>query len=194
MEGLEHDNFAPLRKLVHPYLLRRLKSDKTVIPDLPEKIEVTEPLATHLGDVFGRRGLVLTRDTQMQARRVLVERFQQDDDVPFLVPTLKTGGVGLNLTAASHVIHFDGWWNPAVESQATDRVYRIGQRRNVLVHKLVCRGTIEERVDRMLACKQRLSDEVLQSNGEALLTEMSTEELLEVILLDVRTAFEEEGL
>ena len=79
--------------------------------------------------------------------------------------SLKAGGTGLNLTAASHVIHFDRWWNPAVEDQATDRAFRIGQTQNVLVHKFVCRGTVEEKIDALIASKRRLSDEVLAGGG-----------------------------
>ena len=90
----------------------------------------------------------------MKERAALVRRFQEDETVPFFVLSLKAGGTGLNLTAASHVVHFDRWWNPAVENQATDRAFRIGQKKPVLVHKLVCRGTIEERIDAMLEDKQ----------------------------------------
>ena len=80
--------------------------------------------------------------------------------------SLKAGGAGLNLTAASHVIHFDRWWNPAVENQATDRAFRIGQKRNVLVHKFVCRGTVEERIDEMIESKRQLAEEFLAGGGE----------------------------
>ncbi|MFW5829310.1 MAG: DEAD/DEAH box helicase, partial [Planctomycetota bacterium] len=239
------DGYAPLRRLVQPYLLRRLKTDKGVIADLPDKVEqlvwcplsreqgalyqraveelraeldnvdgmkrrglvlayllrfkqicnhpsqwlndavwqpehsgkfarldelcdtiaerqekvlvftqfreTTEPLAAHLARRFGREGLVLTGATPVGRRRQLVRRFQDDDGPPFFVISLKAGGSGLNLTAANHVIHFDRWWNPAVENQATDRAFRIGQHRNVLVHKFTCRGTIEERIARMIA-------------------------------------------
>ena len=94
-----------------------------------------------------------------------MERFQREDGPPFLVLSLKAGGTGLNLTAASHVIHFDRWWNPAVEDQATDRAYRIGQQRNVLVHKFVCQGTVEEKIDGLLEAKRGMSDEVLGGGG-----------------------------
>jgi non-specific serine/threonine protein kinase len=106
--------------------------------------------------------------------------------VPFFVLSLKAGGSGLNLTAASHVIHFDRWWNPAVEDQATDRAHRIGQKRNVLVHKLVCRGTVEERIDALIEAKQDWRG--AQGGGESLLTEMSDEELLATVALDLRRA------
>ncbi len=112
-----------------------------------------------------------------------VEQFQQEDGPPFFVLSLKAGGTGLNLTAASHVIHFDRWWNPAVENQATDRAYRIGQHRNVLVHKFVCQGTVEEKIDRMLEEKARLSEEVIGNTGEAWITEMENDELIELFQL-----------
>ena len=109
--------------------------------------------------------------------------------LPFFVLSLKAGGTGLNLTAASHVIHFDRWWNPAVENQATDRAFRIGQHRNVLVHKFVCRGTVEERIDRLIEDKQALARGVLDGGGgETLLTEMSDEELMAMVALDLRRA------
>ena len=97
--------------------------------------------------MFGRPGLVLHGDTDVKKRKELVRQFQEDESVPFFVLSLKAGGAGLNLTAASHVIHFDRWWNPAVENQATDRAFRIGQTKNVLVHKFVCRGTVEDKID-----------------------------------------------
>jgi SNF2 family DNA or RNA helicase len=110
--------------------------------------------------------------------------------VPFFVLSLKSGGAGLNLTAASHVIHFDRWWNPAVENQATDRSFRIGQRRNVLVHKFVCRGTIEERIDQLIESKQQLVKDVLEEGAELRLTEMSDTELLAMVKLDIHSVQE----
>ena len=129
--------------------------------------------------------------TPVKKRQALVERFQEDDRVPFLVLSLKAGGTGLNLTAASHVIHFDRWWNPAVENQATDRAFRIGQRKNVLVHKFVCQGTVEERIDALIAGKQQLADEVLGGGAELALTEMSNEALMEMVSLNLASALEE---
>jgi len=123
-------------------------------------------------------------------RRELVKRFQEDELTPFFVLSLKAGGAGLNLTAASHVIHFDRWWNPAVENQATDRAFRIGQQRNVLVHKFVCRGTIEDRIDRLIESKQQLVKDVLEGGAELLLTEMSDSELLDLVKLDIHSAQE----
>ena len=275
--------YAPLRRLVQPYMLRRLKTDRRVVSDLPDKTEVTAycglarpqaalyqrsveelagelaraygikrrgvvlafllrlkqicnhpshwlgdgswaeedsgklarlrelcepiaarqekmlvftqfreataPLADFLEGLFGRAGLVLHGDTAIAQRAVLVKRFQEDERVPFFVLSLKAGGTGLNLTAASHVVHFDRWWNPAVENQATDRAYRIGQKRNVMVHKLVCRGTVEERIDELIAAKQGLADGLMGDGGaERLLTEMADDELIEMVALDLRRA------
>jgi non-specific serine/threonine protein kinase len=276
--------YAPLRRLVQPYILRRLKTDRNVIADLPDKTEVTahcllskrqaalyqqsvdemkktieelegierrgvvlaflmrfkqicnhpsqwlgdgayeakdsgkvarlrelcesiaarqdkalvftqfremtEPLAGYLTEVFGHSGLVLHGGTPVKKRQGLVKSFQEDDRVPFMVLSLKAGGTGLNLTAASHVIHFDRWWNPAVENQATDRAFRIGQKKNVLVHKFVCRGTVEERIDELIAGKQKLSDEILAQGAESALTEMSNEELISMVSLDLSSALE----
>src|SRR5205814_3529729 len=131
----------------------------------------------------GAPGLVLDGETSVRNRAALVESFQTGE-APFFVLSLKAGGTGLNLTAASHVIHFDRWWNPAVEEQATDRAFRIGQKRNVLVHKFVCRGTVEEKIDQMLAGKRKLAGELLEGGGEARLTEMSDAELLRAVSLD----------
>ena len=152
--------------------------------------ETTEPLDAFLGDVFGREGVVLHGATPVAKRRELVKRFQEDELTPYFVLSLKAGGAGLNLTAASHVIHFDRWWNPAVENQATDRAFRIGQQRNVLVHKFVCRGTIEERIDRMIESKQQLVTDVLEGGAELMLTELSDSELLDLVKLDIHSAQE----
>ncbi len=280
-----HNPYGPLRELVRPYILRRLKTDKTVIADLPDKTEVkafcqlsrkqaalyeqavkdlsgqledaegirrkgvvlsflmrfkqicnhpsqwlgdgawveedsgkwarlrdiveviaarqekvlvftqfrevTAPLAAFLGSVFGRPGLVLHGEIEVKKRKDLVCRFQEDDAVPFIVLSLKVGGVGLNLTAASHVVHFDRWWNPAVENQATDRAFRIGQTRNVLVHKFVCRGTVEEKIDQLIESKQHLSKDLLEGGAELLLSEMKDEELLRLVALDINAALKE---
>ncbi len=110
---------------------------------------------------------------------------------PFFVLSLKAGGTGLTLTRASHVIHVDRWWNPAVENQATDRAYRIGQKNPVMVHKFICRGTIEEKIDEMIQKKKALSQEILQSGNELSLTELSNDELLDMISLDIHRALGE---
>jgi SNF2 family DNA or RNA helicase len=102
-----------------------------------------------------------------------------------MVLSLKAGGTGLNLTAANHVIHFDRWWNPAVENQATDRVFRIGQKKNVIVHKFITKGTIEEKIDDMLEEKKKLSSEIIQSTGENWITEMNNDDLLKMFTLSL---------
>jgi non-specific serine/threonine protein kinase len=127
----------------------------------------------------------------VKRRKDLVRRFQEDDSVPFFVLSLKAGGAGLNLTAASHVIHFDRWWNPAVENQATDRAFRIGQTRNVLVHKFVCQGTVEERIEHMLESKKQLAGDFLEDGADMHLTEMGDEELLKLVALDLGAAMKE---
>jgi non-specific serine/threonine protein kinase len=280
-----HNPYAPLRALVRPYILRRMKTDKSIIADLPDKTEVkafcalsrrqaalyqqavdditsrldgaegierkglvlallmrlkqlcnhpsqwlgdgawaeedsgkfsrlrditgeiasrqekvlvftqfretTAPIAAFLGSVFGRSGLILHGGTPVGEREDLVRRFQEDEDVPFFVLSVKAGGAGLNLTAASHVVHFDRWWNPAVENQATDRAFRIGQIKNVLVHKFVCRGTVEEKIDRMIEDKRQLAGDFLTVGAEAVLTEMKNDELLKLVSLDLAAAMKE---
>ena len=280
-----HGSYGPLRELVRPYILRRLKTDKTVIADLPDKTEikaycglsrhqaalygqaveelahqleetsgiqrkglvlaylmrfkqicnhpsqwlrddswsesdsgkwarlrdiaeviaakqekmlvftqfreVIAPLAAFLGSIFERPGLVLHGETEVKKRKDLVRRFQEDESVGFFVLSLKAGGAGLNLTAASHVVHFDRWWNPAVENQATDRAFRIGQTKNVLVHKFVCRGTVEEKIDQMIESKRQLSQELLEGGADLLLTELKDDELLKLVALDINKALKE---
>ena len=277
-----HNPYGPLRELVRPYILRRMKTDKAVIADLPDKTEltahcslsrkqaalyaqtvsdlavaleasdgierkgivlatlmrlkqicnhpsqwlndnvwaeedsgklarlreiaevvaarqekmlvftqfreVTAPLQGFLAGIFGRRGLVLHGGTPVKERKDLVRTFQEDEDAPFFILSLKAGGSGLTLTAASHVVHFDRWWNPAVENQATDRAFRIGQKKNVLVHKFVCQGTVEERIDMMIEAKRTLSDDLLSGTGEIMLTEMKDDELLQLVALDLKAA------
>jgi superfamily II DNA or RNA helicase len=276
-------DYRPLRKLIQPYLLRRMKTDKSIIADLPDKTEVstwcllaprqaalyeaqvrelkrlledpeitsiqrkglvltslmkfkqicnhpsqwlkdgtfqatdsgkftrlaalceeiaerqekvliftqfqemTTPLAAFLRGIFGRPGLVLHGDVAVKERQKLVTQFQTEDGPPFFVLSLKAGGTGLTLTHASHVVHFDRWWNPAVENQATDRAFRIGQKRNVMVHKFVCRGTIEERISALLEQKTEIANAVIDEKGGAgkLLMDMSNEELLRFVSLDI---------
>ncbi|MEZ6148523.1 MAG: DEAD/DEAH box helicase [Pirellulaceae bacterium] len=147
-----------------------------------------DPLASFLSGTFGRDGLVLTGKTPSRQRGKLVEEFQDPAGPPFMVISVKAGGTGLNLTQANHVIHFDRWWNPAVEDQATDRAFRIGQKRNVLVHKFVCRGTLEERIDEMIRDKKKISSELFDGDGEIKLTEMSNEQLMSFVSLDLNKA------
>ncbi len=276
------NNYTPLRKLTQPFILRRLKTDKRIISDLPDKIELkvycgmskrqaalyqhcvdemrealkredegikkrgvvlaylmrfkqicnhpaqflgngdyapdlagkferiaeltesiasrqekvlvftqfrelTEPLHDHLKTCFGRDGLILHGGTPVKERAGLVKTFQDEDGPPFFVLSLKAAGTGLNLTAANHVIHFDRWWNPAVENQASDRAYRIGQKRNVLIHKFICKGTLEEKIDELIMSKQNLADELLNEGAEKLLTAMNDDELLDFVKLDIST-------
>jgi non-specific serine/threonine protein kinase len=151
--------------------------------------EMTDALSLHLANVFGRPGLVLHGGTPVRQRAELVERFQAPDGPPFFVLSVKAGGTGLTLTAANHVIHFDRWWNPAVENQATDRAFRIGQKRNVLVHKFLCPGTIEEKVEALIVGKTALAEDLLggEAGTEKLLTEMSNQELLDFVRLDIQS-------
>jgi len=280
MQG-DHPSYAPLRRLIAPYILRRMKNDPRIAPDLPDKTEVqvycglvktqavlyqknvselTQALQQTEDDPFRRRGLVLKHLMQLKQicnhpsqftgdgqyakdasgkflrlreiceemasrgekvliftqyreildalnelvsacfnrpvlqlhggtpaaqRKTLVETFQREDGPPAFLLSLKAGGTGLNLTAASQVIHFDRWWNPAIENQATDRAFRIGQKRNVLVHKFVTRGTMEDRIDELLRSKQAMVNTLLKEGAESALTEMSNEEILNIVALDI---------
>ena len=273
--------FEPLKKLISPYILRRMKTDPKVITDLPEKIETLDfcqltkeqvclyqtvvqdlqktlktvdpqnrrgvvlqtlvhlkqicnhpsqflhdgeynpnhsgklirltqiceelaarqekvlvftqfseiiaPLADCLKDVYGTTGLTLHGKTPIKQRVEAVKTFQ-NGTTPFFILSLKAGGTGLTLTAASHVIHFDRWWNPAVENQATDRAFRIGQKKNVQVHKFMTQGTIEEKIDKMIGSKQKLSQELLSASDEVNITELSDDELLRLVTLDIKSA------
>ncbi len=276
------DQYAPLRNLVSPYILRRMKTDRSIIQDLPDKTELsafcglskaqaaqyqmavseltnalenltgmqrrglvlsylmrfkqicnhpslllgdgkydpahsgkfqrlaelceeiasrqekvlvftqfremTEPLAAFLSQQFGRPGLILHGGTPVKQRQKLVEQFQTETGPPFFVLSLKAGGTGLTLTHASHVIHFDRWWNPAVENQATDRAFRIGQKKNVLVHKFVCQGTVEEKIDFLINEKTELADNMLNGGAETLLTEMDNATIIDLVSLDIDKA------
>jgi SNF2 family DNA or RNA helicase len=185
-EPAESGKFSRLREIAETVAARQ---EKLLV--FTQFREATAPLAGFLGSVFGREGLVLHGGTPVRERKELVNRFQADDDTPFFVLSLKAGGTGLTLTAASHVVHFDRWWNPAVENQATDRAFRIGQKKNVLVHKFVCRGTIEERIDEMIESKQGLSNALLVGGSEIALTEMSDDALLRLVALDLSAALTE---
>ncbi len=146
--------------------------------------EITPYLDDYLAEIFHCHGYVLHGGTPVARRNQMVEAFQGEKYVPYMVLSVKAGGTGLNLTNANHVIHFDRWWNPAVENQATDRAYRIGQKNNVMVHKLVCKGSIEEKIDEMLESKKELAANVIGSGGESWITEMGNEELLSILTLD----------
>ena len=147
-------------------------------------------LRTHLRDRFGREVLYLHGGTRKADRDAMVARFQGDGGPSILILSLRAGGTGLNLTAANHVIHVDRWWNPAVEDQATDRTYRIGQRRNVQVRKLVCAGTLEERIATLLESKRALAERVV-GTGETWLTELSTAELRDLVALSADVVAED---
>jgi hypothetical protein len=139
-------------------------------------------LQRHLQETFGREALFLHGGVPKGQRDRMVERFQSDGGPAVFVLSLKAGGTGLNLTAANHVFHFDRWWNPAVENQATDRAFRIGQARRVQVHKLLCRGTLEEKIDAMIESKKEVAERVVGA-GEGWLTELTTAELMDVMKL-----------
>lgn len=275
------EGYTRLRQVIQPYILRRLKTDKTVIADLPEKIEMKAwaplsnkqvvlyqalvqelsgavgradgikrkgiilayllkfkqvcnhpdqlagsgafseedsgklgrlrelceavyekrermlvftqfremvgPLDDFLSAIFGRPGVQLHGGTSIRKRKEVVERFQNEEEyVPYFVLSVKAGGVGLNLTAANHVVHFDRWWNPAVERQAEDRAFRIGQKRTVVVHKFICKGTVEEKIDQMIEAKKELSEKVLSTQGESWITEMSDAEIQDMFRLTLK--------
>jgi superfamily II DNA or RNA helicase len=148
--------------------------------------ELTAALHDFLASIFGRNGVVLHGSVPVKQRKALVDAFQNKDTyVPFMVLSLKAGGVGLNLTEASHVVHFDRWWNPAVENQATDRAFRIGQKKNVVVHKFITQGSIEEKIDAMLEEKTRLSSEVIAASGEGWITELENDQLMALFRLSL---------
>ena len=143
-------------------------------------------LANHLGEEI----LYLSGSTPQVKRDAMVERFQSDPQAPkILILSLKAGGVGLNLTRANHVFHFDRWWNPAVENQATDRAFRIGQTRNVQVHKFVCTGTLEEKIHDLIESKKALAEQIVGA-GENWLSDLDTNGLRDLLLLDRTAALE----
>ncbi|MBW2257863.1 MAG: SWF/SNF helicase family protein, partial [Deltaproteobacteria bacterium] len=145
--------------------------------------EMGELLRHHLDMLYGEAFPFLHGGTPANRRESMVRTFQQDEDAaPILIVSLRAGGTGLNLTRATHVIHYDRWWNPAVEDQASDRAYRIGQRRNVVVHKLITEGTLEERIDRLLEEKRALADQVV-GGGERWVTELDDHALRRLVAL-----------
>jgi len=276
------EGYGRLRRVVHPYILRRSKTDRTIISDLPDKVEmktfcslskaqtviyqdlvrrldhelkevdgiqrkgvvlaylmkckqicnhpdhysgsgafaaddsgkferlaelcdtihekrermliftqfkeIIEPLASFLERVFGAPGLTLHGSTSVKRRKEAVDRFQSGEYLPFFILSLKAGGVGLNLTEANHVVHFDRWWNPAVENQATDRAFRIGQKKNVMVHKFVCKGTIEEKIDALIEDKKRLAGEIVPEAAENWITEMTNDQVRDLFRLTLTGA------
>ncbi|MDR1193051.1 MAG: DEAD/DEAH box helicase, partial [Peptococcaceae bacterium] len=178
-------------KEAHSGKFEKLREICETIAEKREKVivftqfkEITAYLADYLAGVFHRPGLVIHGGTGVKKRMEYVNRFNSEEYVPFMVLSLKAGGVGLNLTAASHVVHFDRWWNPAVENQATDRAFRIGQTKNVMVRKFIAKGTIEEKIDEMIESKLGLANSLLETSGESWVTEMSDAELLSLFSLD----------
>ncbi|OCQ95024.1 helicase [Oscillatoriales cyanobacterium USR001] len=149
-------------------------------------------LKAHLAKYFNREILFLYGGTRQQQREEMIDRFQHDPQgPPIMILSLKAGGTGLNLTRATHVFHYDRWWNPAVENQATDRVFRIGQTRNVQVHKFVCTGTLEEKIHDMIESKKALAEQVV-GGGENWLTELDTDQLRSLLILDRDAIIEDE--
>jgi SNF2 family DNA or RNA helicase len=146
--------------------------------------EMGELLRTHVSDQFHFDAPFLHGGVTRNGRDRMVDAFQDGTGPPLLLVSLKAGGTGLNLTAASQVIHYDRWWNPAVEDQATDRAWRIGQHRTVNVHKLVCEGTVEERIGVIIDDKRKLAESVV-GTGEAWLSELSTDELRDLVVLEM---------
>ena len=152
--------------------------------------DLTGYLDDYLAEIFGRRGGVIHGGVihggvPVRERNEIVERFQSEAYVPYLVLSVKAGGTGLNLTNANHVIHFDRWWNPSVEYQATDRAFRIGQDKNVMVHKFVCKGSVEEKIDALINSKKELAENVIGAGGESWITEMNNDELMNLLRLEV---------
>lgn len=151
--------------------------------------EIIAPLSEYLEKIFGRPGLELHGQTPVKKRGSLVDEFQREDGPPFFILSLKAGGSGLTLTRANHVIHFDRWWNPAVENQATDRCYRIGQKKNVMVHKCLTQGTLEEKIEAMIEDKKHLADQMLDGI-ENNITALNDAEILKMVSLDARSLME----
>lgn len=175
-ESKDSGKFLQLKELCETIAARQ---EKVLI--FTQFRELTDIIAHELEEIFKRPGLILHGAIPVDKRRKLVEQFQAENGPPFFVLSLKAGGTGLNLTAANHVIHFDRWWNPAVENQATDRAYRIGQKKNVLVHKFVCKGTMEDNIDALIESKKALAEDVIGSSAEINLSNLSDTELLDLI-------------
>jgi SNF2 family DNA or RNA helicase len=145
--------------------------------------EMTNPIANFLETIFHHKGCIIHGSLGVKKRKQAIEQFQGKEYVPFMVLSLKAGGVGLNLTRANHVIHFDRWWNPAVEDQATDRAFRIGQKKGVLVHKFITKGTIEDKIDQMIENKKELADKIIPDSQAALITGMDNRQLMDMFKL-----------
>ena len=142
--------------------------------------EMGDLLVSMIEKRFGNQTLFLNGSTSVKKRTELVRDFQEKGQYKTFVLSIKAGGTGLNLTAANHVIHYDLWWNPAVEAQATDRAFRIGQHKNVMVYRLITRGTFEERINEMLVSKKDLANLTVAA-GEKWIGELSNRELSELV-------------
>ena len=175
----ESGKFAMLEEICE---IIRSKRERVLV--FTQYREMTKPLADFLEKIFGQKGLIIHGATPVKKRPQIVEEFNGEAYTPFMVLSVKAAGTGLNLTAANHVIHFDRWWNPAVENQATDRAFRIGQKKNVTVHKFVTEGTIEERIDEIISGKKELAEGVI-GDGVKLLTKMSNDELINLLKFDL---------
>ena len=183
--GYEPRHSGKMRRLVE--LAEQLAEADERVLVFTQFREVIEPLHELLKEAYGRGGDTIHGGVTVAKRKKIVSAFQRDDGPPFLVLSLKAAGVGLNLTAAAQVVHFDRWWNPAVENQATDRAFRIGQKRNVFVHTMITRGTVEEKIDAMIEDKRALAAAVLPGEGdegELKLTELDDDALLDLVRLD----------
>jgi SNF2 family DNA or RNA helicase len=179
---LEQHNSAKLLRLEEMLEEVLAEGDRALI--FTQFAEWGKLLKPYLEKQLGREIFFLYGSTSKKQREEMIDRFQHDPQgPPIMILSLKAGGVGLNLTRANHVFHFDRWWNPAVENQATDRVFRIGQTRNVQVHKFVCTGTLEEKIHDMIESKKQLAEQVVGA-GEEWLTEMNTDQLRNLLLLD----------
>ncbi len=189
-ESLDKHNSAKLQRLEEMLDVALAEGDRALI--FTQFAEWGKLLKPHLEKQLGREIFFLYGSSSKKQREEMIDRFQHDPQgPPIMILSLKAGGVGLNLTRANHVFHFDRWWNPAVENQATDRVFRIGQTRNVQVHKFVCTGTLEEKIHDMIESKKQLAEQVVGA-GEDWLTELDTNQLRNLLLLDRSAVIEEE--
>lgn len=179
----ESGKFVRLKELCEEIAL---KQEKVLV--FTQFKEIIPAISNFLTKVFGREGLTLHGETPVKKRGELVKSFQEEQGPPFFVLSLKAGGTGLNLTRASHVIHFDRWWNPAVENQATDRAYRIGQKHPVMVHKFVCMGTIEEKIEELINSKNNMAKGILECDSEVSISTLSNKELIDLVSLDIQRA------
>jgi SNF2 family DNA or RNA helicase/intein/homing endonuclease len=187
---LEKYHSGKLQRLEEMLDVALAESDRALI--FTQFAEWGKLLKPHLEKQLGREILFLYGGTSKKQREEMIDRFQQDPQgPPIMILSLKAGGVGLNLTRANHVFHFDRWWNPAVENQATDRVFRIGQTRNVQVHKFVCTGTLEEKIHDMIESKKQLAEQVVGA-GEDWLTELDTDQLRNLLILDRSAVIEDD--